>query len=394
MSIPFAPQRFINPITTRVGINEALAFASGKGVSDIKLLPGLKPVAEVGGIQHPLSAQVLTSQHMKSIIDELYGNNAASGMVLSGTPINGAYDIVTDTGRLRFRYNATACYAPGEQSLWIAIRTIPDEPPTLEALQIEPALVSRIRPEKGIILVAGVTGSGKTTLLAAIIRKIAEQENKVRSETIVTIESPIEFVYDKVDKKSTVVVQQELGRDLRHGQAESEFGNSLWAQAVSNAMRQKPTIIVLGELREIAAFRAANTAASTGHLLFGSVHTESVSSTIFRIVNEFPPDEQHSAGIGLLSNLQTVICQHLIPRKGGGRIAVREYLHFTTDIKRTLMGTSPASWMPMLREIMEKVSPDLGRKGIDHVREHYAKGLIDDFEMERWEIEEKIGGLG
>lgn len=392
VNIPFQPQRFVNPLTTRLGINEAFIFAAKRGVSDIKLQPGYRPVAEVGGVQYPLSDQVITTKQMRSIADELYGNNAASGMVLSGTPVNGAYDIIHDNSRIRFRYNATACYAPGEQSLWIAVRAIPSIPPTLDELGIEAEITSRIRPEKGIILVAGVTGSGKSTLLAAMLREIAERPNKSRSETIITIEWPIEFVYDLVKKESTIIIQQELGRDIRHGQLEGD-GGSLWGQAISNGMRQKPTIINPSELREQGAYRAAITAAATGHLCIASVHTESVSSTIFRIVNEFTPNEQHGVGIGLLANLQTVICQHLIPRKGGGRIAVREYLHFTPDIKRSLMQAEPARWMPMLREIMDKVPRDIGRKGVDHVREHYAAGLIDEIEMARWEADAKIGGL-
>jgi defect in organelle trafficking protein DotB len=394
MSTPFNPQRFTHPLTTRLGINEAFIFAAENGVSDIKLQPGQKPIAEVGGVQYPLSGQVLTTQQMKVIADELYGNNAAAGMVLSGSPVNGAYDIVHGNARLRFRYNATACYAPGEQSLWIAVRAIPSVPPTLEALDIEKEIVARLRPEKGIILVAGVTGSGKSTLLAAMLRKIAEQPGKTRSETIITIEWPIEFVYDGVKKDSTIIVQQELGRDIRHGQIAGEFTASLWGQAISNAMRQKPTIINPSELREQDAYRAAITAAATGHLCIASVHTESVSSTIFRIVNEFSPNEQHGVGIGLLANMQTVICQHLIPKKGGGRIAVREYLHFTSEIKRDLMQVEPAHWMPMLRNIMDGVSPEIGRKGITHVRQHYEAGLIDEIEMARWEAEAKVGGLG
>ena len=393
MAAPFTPRQFANPVTCRLGINEFLSFAAENGASDIKLLPGNNILAEVGGVQFPLSTRRLTTNDMKGIVDELYGNNAASGMVLSGSPVNGAYDIVHETGRLRFRYNATACYAPGEQSLWIAVRTIPSIPPTPEELGIEPAIMGRIRPEKGIILVTGVTGSGKTTLLAAIIRWILERLDKVRSETIVTIEWPIEFVYDLVKKHEAIIVQQELGRDIKAGPADAEFGSSPWAQAVSNAMRQKPTIILPGESRDPYAYRAVITAASTGHLVYTTVHTTDVATTIFRIVNEFPPAEQHGVGIGLLANMQMVVCQHLVPKKGGGRIAVREYLIFTPEIKRNLMAMGPQMWLPALRDIMNKVPSDIGRKGIDHLREHYANGLIDDDEMTRWEIEAKLGGV-
>ncbi len=381
-------------ITTREVLNQLLTDATQSGASDIKLQAGNPVIAEVGGLQYPMTRRSLTTPDIKLILDQLYGNNSASGIVPSGSPLDGAYDIRTRTGRLRFRYNATACHAPGEQSLWIAMRTIPSVPPLLhEELHIEPVIISRLRPEKGIILVTGVTGSGKTTLLAASMRYLVERPNPSRSETVVTIEKPIEFVYDQVKKNRALVIQHELGRDLKVLSTDAEYGVSPWAHACGNAMRQKPTIIMLGEARDADTYRAVLTAASTGHLVYTTVHTTDVATTIFRMVNEVPPSQQNSFAVGLLSNLQMVVCQGLVAKKGRGRIAVREYLIFTPEIKRQLLALSPERWLQAIRDVLESCPIDIGRRSIDHLREHYANGLIDEDEMARWETEAKLGAI-
>ncbi|HQT39602.1 MAG TPA: ATPase, T2SS/T4P/T4SS family [Acidocella sp.] len=375
-------------------LNRLLEYVTRADASEIKFLSHHPVIAEIAGIQYPVTKAHLTTPLIRQVVEAIYGSKAGSGAVTSGEPLDGAYSILTNNERLRFRFNATACHAPGEQSLWLSLRTIPSSPRTLGELGIEPVIIDNLRPEKGIILVTGITGSGKTTLLAAIVRYHLEREKGSRSETIVTYEKPIEFVYDTIKRDRAIVAQHELGRDLRLSNGrDAEFGTSLWAHAIGNAMRQKPTIIILGEARDPDAYRALATASATGHLCYSTAHTTDVATTVFRMINELPPSQQSAFAVGLVANLQMIVCQSLIAKKGGGRVAVREYLIFTPEIRSELMSRPCDQWLNLLRNIMDRVTPDRGRKAIAHLREHYQAGLIEEEEMQRWEIQAKLGGI-
>jgi twitching motility protein PilT len=204
----------------------------------------------------------------------------------------------------RFRAN----YYYERENLAAAFRIIPEKPKSLDELNAPQIFKKLVRKEKGLILVTGPTGSGKSTTLAAMIREI----NEAFAKHIITIEDPIEFVHEH---KKSLISQREVGRDTK------AFLNALRA-----SLREDPDVILIGEMRDKETIGAAITAAETGHLVMGTLHTNSAVQTVNRIVNVFPANEQDQIRTQLSMALLAVISQSLLPKIGGGRIAAHEIM--------------------------------------------------------------------
>lgn len=199
------------------------------------------------------------------------------------------------------------------------LRLIPSKILTLEDLSIDNSIFHKIADfPRGLVLVTGPTGSGKSTTLAAIIDHI----NKNRHEHVITIEDPIEFVHTG---QNCIINQREVHRDTKSFNA-----------ALRSALREDPDVVLVGELRDLETIRLALTAAETGHIVFGTLHTNSASKTIDRIIDVFPGDEKPMIRSMLSESLQAVISQTLIKRIGGGRVAAHEIM-FGTDAIRNLI---------------------------------------------------------
>jgi twitching motility protein PilT len=208
-------------------------------------------------------------------------------------------------GLARFRVNVYF----QKESVGAAFRMIPDELKTLEELGIPSTLHQLAEKPRGIVLVTGPTGSGKSTTLAALIDEI----NRNRAEHILTIEDPIEFLHRH---KKCIVNQREIGPDA-----------TTFAEALKAALRQDPDVILVGEMRDLETISTALTAAETGHLVFGTLHTQSAPSTIDRIIDVFPPEQQEQVRIMIANSLQGVVTQTLIPTADGvGRVPALEVL--------------------------------------------------------------------
>ena len=190
----------------------------------------------------------------------------------------------------------------------LVLRVIVTEVPHIDMLGLPPAVHNVLTERDGLVLVTGATGSGKSTSLAAMIDKI----NRERNENIITVEDPIEFVHQS---KKSLITQREVGRDTQ------SFG-----RALKGALRQDPDIILMGELRDYETVSMAMTAAETGHLVFGTLHTNGAPETINRIVDVFPASEQPQARSQLSQSLRLVLTQQLLRRKGGGRIGAFEVM--------------------------------------------------------------------
>lgn len=188
------------------------------------------------------------------------------------------------------------------------LRVIVTEVPHIDMLGLPPAVHNVLTERDGLVLVTGATGSGKSTSLAAMVDKI----NRERNENIITVEDPIEFVHQS---KKSLITQREVGRDTR------SFG-----RALKGALRQDPDIILMGELRDYETVSMAMTAAETGHLVFGTLHTNGAPETINRIIDVFPATEQAQARSQLSQSLRLVLTQQLLRRKGGGRIGAFEVM--------------------------------------------------------------------
>ncbi|MHB9024055.1 MAG: type IV pilus twitching motility protein PilT [Armatimonadota bacterium] len=243
------------------------------------------------------------------------------------------YSILTDVQVTRFerqheldfgyqfrdiaRFRANVYFKRG--NVGAVFRTIPSSMPTLEMLDMPPIVTEFTKLPRGLVLVTGPTGSGKSTTLAAMIHEI----NRTRSEHIVTVEEPIEFLHENV---MSIVSQREVGEDT-----------DSFATALRFVLRQDPDVILIGEMRDLETISAAVTAAETGHLVFATLHTTSAAQTIDRIIDVFPPHQQSQIRNQVANFLEGIISQTLLPKIGGtGRVAAQEIIT-GTNAMRTLI---------------------------------------------------------
>ena len=255
-----------------------------------------------------------TSEDTRSILYRILSSEQQKHFELN-RQLDFAYSM---PGLARFRVNV---YFQREV-VGAAFRLIPTEIKTLEELGLPAVLHTLAEAPRGLVLVTGPTGSGKSTTLAAIIDEI----NRNRSEHILTVEDPIEFVHRH---KKCIVNQREIGADA------TSFGDALKA-----ALRQDPDVILVGEMRDLDTISTALTAAETGHLVFGTLHTQSAPSTIDRVIDVFPPAQQEQVRIMIANSLQSVVTQTLMPTSDGhGRVAALEIL-LPDDAVRNLIRTS------------------------------------------------------
>ncbi len=291
-------------------ITELLTFSAKNKASDLHISAGEPPMIRVDGDIRRINIPPLEHKDIHSMVYDIMNDKQRKD-----------YEEFFETdfsfeipGLARFRVNAFN----QNRGAGAVFRTIPSEVLTLEDLGA-PAIFKDISDNpRGIVLVTGPTGSGKSTTLAAMIDYINDKDN----EHILTIEDPIEFVHKS---KKCLVNQREVHRDT--------LG---FSEALRSALRQDPDIILVGELRDLETIELALTAAETGHLVFGTLHTSSAAKTIDRIIDVFPAAEKAMVRSMLSESLRAVISQTLMKRVGGGRIAAHEIMIGTPAIRNLI----------------------------------------------------------
>jgi twitching motility protein PilT len=280
--------------------------------SDLHVTVGSKPVLRLRGHLHRMeSLPVLTAEDTRHLLYRITSTEQQKQLELN-RQLDMSYSI---PGVARFRVNL---YSQRE-SLAGAFRLIPTELKTLEELGMPQSLYGLCAKPRGLVLVTGPTGSGKSTTLSALIDEI----NRTRSDHIITIEDPIEFLHRH---KSCVVNQREIGPDA-----------TSFADALRGALRQDPDVILLGEMRDLETISTALTAAETGHLVFATLHTQDASSTVDRLIDVFPAAQQGQIRTQIAGSLQGVVTQALLPTADGtGRVPAVEIL-FPDDAVRNLI---------------------------------------------------------
>ena len=291
-------------------ITELLAFSEKQGASDLHLSAGLPPMIRVDGDVRRINLPPMDHKEVHALIYDIMNDKQRKNFEESWET-DFSFEI---PGVARFRVNAFN----QNRGAAAVFRTIPSEVLNMEQLGMGQVFRDISHNPRGLILVTGPTGSGKSTTLAAMVDYI--NENKY--EHILTIEDPIEFVHES---KKCLVNQREVHRDT--------LG---FNEALRSALREDPDIILVGELRDLETIRLALTAAETGHLVFGTMHTTSAAKTIDRIVDVFPAAEKDMVRSMLSESLQAVISQTLLKKTGGGRVAAHEIMLGTPAIRNLI----------------------------------------------------------
>jgi twitching motility protein PilT len=281
-------------------IDKLLEACIKQGASDIHITVGQPPVFRLHGRMRKLETKVLDSDDTVALMKSITPDRCQRELQEQGT---------TDFGfafgdKARFRVSV------GKQrgSIYMVLRQIPNDKLTPEELGLTEVIKNLVLRPRGLFLVTGPTGSGKSTTLASLVNFI----NEVRDHHIITIEDPIEFYHDHIN---STINQREIGVDVPS-----------FSEAIRRALRQDPDVILVGEMRDLETIEAAITAAETGHIVFGTLHTNSAQGTINRIIDAFPGNLQDQIRTQLSTSIIGVLAQTLLPKVGGGRIAAYEVL--------------------------------------------------------------------
>lgn len=344
-------------------VDELLVYCQKINASDITIQTGEPITVEVYGRINKITRRKLANTEVGDILNAIYGPNGTT-QIMRGNDLDTHYEVRPSRHeRYRYRVNGVGCYVEGHEGIQITIRTIPSTPPLLSTLNLPQTIVDAMAPQEGVVYVTGATGSGKSTLLASMIRSIAE--DPLSNRKILTYESPIEFVYDSIVMPSSIVAQSEIPKHLPS-----------FADGVRNALRRKPHLILVGEARDTQTISAVIEAALTGHPVYTTLHTNGVAETIRRLVGSFPQEERLGRTIDIIETLRLIVWQKLVPSVDGKRVALREYLVFSEELRDRLLESDPDNITQTTRQLLR----EYGQPMLTDVEEKYKAGLLSD----RW----------
>ncbi len=330
--------------------------------SDITIQNEDNIFCEIHGRMRRVTKRALSRNEVIDLISAIYKGDGAVSTLNGGDDVDIAWSFTVGRGeRLRFRVNCTTVLADGAIGYQITIRVIKNEPQKLEDLGLPKELVDNICPKTGLVLIVGATGSGKSTLLAAVLAwKMRDPDANVK---ILTYEAPIEFVYDSVYKPTVSVAQTEIGAHLKS-----------FEHGVRNALRRKPSIILMGEMRDRETIGEGLVASMTGHLVYGTLHANTVYDVIPRMVNVFDPGEKNAKVNDILSSIKMIVAQMLPRSTNGGRVAIREYLVFTQEIIEQLQKADIDNMAYEVKQVLKTQ----GQTFADDAMIKFNNGLIDE----------------
>ena len=329
----------------KMDITELLAFSFKQGASDLHLSADLPPIIRIDGDVRRINLPAMDQKEVHSLIYDIM-NDRQRKEFEERLESDFSFEV---PGVARFRVNAFN----QNRGAGAVFRTIPSKVLTMEELGMGSVFKTISDKPRGLVLVTGPTGSGKSTTLAAMLDYI--NDNKYHH--ILTIEDPIEFIHTP---KKCLVNQREVHRDTH------SFNNAL-----RSALREDPDIILVGEMRDLETIRLAMTAAETGHLVFGTLHTTSAAKTIDRVVDVFPAEEKAMVRSMLSESLQAVISQTLLKKNGGGRVAAHEIMLGTPGIRNLIREDKVAQMYSAIQtgagsgmQTLDQCLMDLVKKGV------------------------------
>jgi len=327
-------------------ITELLAFSAKQGASDLHLSADMPPMIRVDGDVRRINLPALDHKEVHSLVYEIMNDKQRKDFE-EFLETDFSFEV---PGVARFRVNAFN----HNRGAGAVFRTIPSKILSMDDLGMGQIFKDLAMTPRGMVLVTGPTGSGKSTTLAAMVDYI----NDTKYDHILTVEDPIEFVHES---KKSLVNQREVHRDT--------LG---FNEALRSALREDPDVILVGEMRDLETIRLALSAAETGHVVFGTLHTSSAAKTIDRIVDVFPAEEKSMVRSMLSESLQGVISQTLLKKNGGGRIAAHEIMIGTPAIRNLIRESKIAQMYSAIQ-----TGSSLGMQTMDQcLQTLLGKGLI------------------
>ncbi len=340
-------------------ITQLLTFAHREGASDVHLSAGEPPMVRMHGDMKKIEHPPLSHEEVHDMVFDIM-SDAVRRVFQETNDVDFSFEL-GDIARFRVNVFRTR---RGEAGVF---RTIPTKVMTLDELGLPPILRDLCNKEKGLVLVTGPTGSGKSTTLAAMIDYI----NETYEGHILTIEDPIEFVHKS---KKCLVNQREVGPHTM------SFDNAL-----RGALREDPDVILVGEMRDLETISLALTAAETGHLVFGTLHTSSAPKTVDRVIDVFPAAQQEQIRAMFAESIQAVVTQTLLKKRAGGRIAALEILIGTSAVRNLIRENKIHQIPSMLQtgqsfgmQTMDMALTELASRGVVTKEEAQAKSMTSN----------------
>jgi twitching motility protein PilT len=291
-------------------MKKLLDVAIERNASDLHITVGMPPMLRVDGKLSPLPDMDAVSPDVAVRLLQSITTPEQAERLSQRRELDFSF------GYQKMRFRTNAFYQKGNVSA--ALRLIPVAIKQMSDLGVPPILERFTEPSQGFVIITGPTGHGKSTTLAALVETI----NEKRSEHIITIEDPIEYVFEH---KKSMIVQREVGSDT----------NS-FSRALRSALREDPNVVLVGEMRDLETIEAALTLAETGHLVFTTLHTNSAAQTADRIIDVFPPHQQQQVRMQLANVLLGVVSQRLLPRVQGGRVLATEIMMANSAVRNTI----------------------------------------------------------
>jgi len=335
-------------------VTDLLTFTRQTEASDLHLSSGAPPVLRLHGELKPVKADALSPEQVRGMLHAVMTEEQRITW-------NREHDLdfaITMGSTGRFRVNAFAT----DRGPAAVFRAIPASVPSLEALGAPAILTDLANLRNGLVLVTGPTGSGKSTTLAAMVDHI----NRSTAKHILTIEDPVEFVHQP---DRSLISHREVGSHT-----------ASFSRALKSALREDPDVILVGEMRDHETISLALTAAETGHLVLGTLHTSGAAKAVDRIIDVFPSSEKDLVRAMLAGSLQAVVGQELLPKIGGGRVAAYDILVGTPAVRNLIRENK----LPQIASMMQ-MGQRFGMKTLeDSVKELAAQGLVEAKELERF----------
>jgi len=339
-------------------INAILATGASNNASDVHFIVGHQPLFRIDGkLVEAQVEPVLTPELMEELVFSILTDEQKAKFI-QDRELDFAYQVKKSA---RFRVNVH--WERGYVGM--VARVVRTHPPTMEELRMPKVVYELTDLRQGLVLVTGPTGCGKSTSLAAMLEHI----NRNQKAHIVTLEDPIEFLFTP---NQSIIRQRELYRDFLS-----------FSEALKHVVRQDPNVIMVGEMRDLETIAAALTVAETGHLVLATLHTNGSAETINRIIDVFPPHQQHQIRLQLSMELRAVISQHLLPSLNGGRIAAREVLMNTPAVSNLIREEKVAQLATVMQtsaqDRMVTMDQDIKRLYQEHlISEDVATAYMDN----------------